>query len=203
MVHINAIADNSGPRPWEFEERDPHPDPEPWEFYDDSYSLPWTYDDGGRAAIAPRTDPGIGDFVTRAIAIATGRPYAEVYDMVDKFGRAAGYLGIACLGVPDELADELMSEITGWRWVPLHNAHFVTSDLPNETRLIARIHGHWFAVIDGVIHDIDDCVWEDDGHERRARVKDVYLPPCEPGGSGAITPSEPTLEFDDDSAPCA
>ncbi len=87
----------------------------------------------------PNATDEIRDCVTRAIAIATGRPYAEVYDMVDKFGRAAGYLGVACLGVPHELTDELMSEITGWPWVPLHNATLVTGSLPDEPRLIAHM----------------------------------------------------------------
>ena len=53
------------------------------------------HDDGGRDAVAPKADDELGDCVTCAIAIADRRPYAEVNDMVDKFGRAAGYLGIA------------------------------------------------------------------------------------------------------------
>ena len=38
----------------------------------------WAYDDGGRAAAGFKGEAG--DCVTRAIAIATGRPYREVYD---------------------------------------------------------------------------------------------------------------------------
>jgi hypothetical protein len=177
------MADYSDPEPREFEDRDP----EPWEFDDDDGSpLTWTYDDGGRAAIAPYTADDIGDCVTRATAIATRRPYAEIYDMVDKFGRTAGYLGIACLRVPHELTDELMSEITGWRWFPLHNATLVTGSLPDEPRLIVVMREHMCAVIDGVIHDVRDCVWEDDDHEHFARVEGIYLPPRSDAGPGRI-----------------
>jgi hypothetical protein len=161
----------------EFEECDP----EPWEFCDDDgYPLPWTYDDGGRAAIAPNTDDGVGDCVARAIAIATGRPHAEVYDMVDKFGRAAGYLGITCRGVPYELTELLMAEITGRR------ANLITGDLPDEPQLIAVMGNHMCAVMDGVIRDVRDCVWEDDEHEQRVSVEGVYLPPGELDAAGEI-----------------
>lgn len=162
-------------------------DPEPWEFPDDDrYPLAWVYDDGGRDAVAPKADDELGDCVTCAIAIADRRPYAEVYDMVDKFGRAAGYLGIACLGVPHGLTKELMSEITGWRWVPLYNAALVTGDLPDEFRLIAVMPNHMCAVIDGVIHDVRDCAWEDDEYEQFARVEGVYLPPGNDSGAAEL-----------------
>lgn len=133
-------------------------------------TLPWAYDDGGAGP-----GPEINDCVTRAIAIAAGRPYGEVYDMVDEFCCAAGAWAIDCEGVPIELTAKLMSEL-GWRWVPLRNASLVTGSLPDEPRLIADMPGHVCAVIDGVVHDNHDCTWDDDG--RPARVRGVYLPPC-------------------------
>ena len=42
-----------------------------------------------------------------------------------------------------------MSEITGWRWVPLDNAALVTGDLPDEFRLIAVMPNHMCAVTTG------------------------------------------------------
>jgi hypothetical protein len=80
VVRIRAIADDSAPEPWEFEDRDP----EPSEFCDDSYPLPWTYDDGGAGP-----GPEIYDCVARAIAIATGKPYTEVFSLIDVFVDAA------------------------------------------------------------------------------------------------------------------
>ena len=113
-------------------------------------TLPWAYDDGGRAAAEPEfnLEDEINDCVSRAIAIATGRPYGEVYDMVDEFGRAAGFCAIACEGVPFELTAKLMSEL-GWRYVPPHDACLVTGQLPDEPRLIADMPGHCCAVIVG------------------------------------------------------
>src|SRR6202022_2042587 len=48
-------------------------------------TLKWKYDHGGRyaAGFRPR---GVGDCVTRSIAIATGLPYATVADMVNEMG---------------------------------------------------------------------------------------------------------------------
>jgi hypothetical protein len=136
--------------------------------------LRWAYDDGGRgsAGLEFNFEDEINECVTRAIAIATGRAYGEVYDMVDEFGRAAGHLDIACEGVPFELTRELMSEI-GWRWVPLRNASLVTGSLPDEPRLIADMPGHVCAIIDGVVRDKHDCTWND--NEWPARVLGVYL----------------------------
>lgn len=51
-------------------------------------TVPWDEDDGGRAAAGFKGDTG--DCVTRAISIATGRPYREVYDMVNAAGNKAG-----------------------------------------------------------------------------------------------------------------
>jgi hypothetical protein len=52
-------------------------------------TLPWVYDDGGRyaAGFRPRD---VGDCVTRAIAIATGKPYPAVVEMVNTMGRERG-----------------------------------------------------------------------------------------------------------------
>jgi hypothetical protein len=165
---------------------DDDPDPEPWEFYDDDGSpLPWVYDDGGRGTAGPEFEDeyDIGDCVTRAIAIATGRPYANVYATVDELCRSDGDDPDAGADkyVPSELTDEVMSKF-GWRWVPLRSASLVTGSLPDEPRLVAVMSGHMCAVINGVMRDTWDCVWDDDEHEQRARVNGVYLPPeeCQP-----------------------
>jgi hypothetical protein len=47
--------------------------------------MDFTYDDGGRAAAGFKGSTG--DCVTRAIAIATGKPYREVYDALNQVAK--------------------------------------------------------------------------------------------------------------------
>ena len=56
----------------------------------------WQYNDGGRAAAGYKGQTG--DCVTRAIAIATERPYREVYDALFDASRADRDTNIARIG---------------------------------------------------------------------------------------------------------
>src|SRR5215469_13132423 len=47
----------------------------------------WVYDDGGRAAAGFKGKTG--DCVTRAIAIALEKPYAEVYESINELARVS------------------------------------------------------------------------------------------------------------------
>jgi hypothetical protein len=125
----------------------------------------WVPDDGGR------TEAGFkgkaGDCVTRAIAIATGLGYRQVHDLVDGTGRGApiwradlSYTS-ADAGVHPAIVDEVLSGELGWwdyhRFRP--STRFVLSRLP-AGRIIVELDSippHLCAVIDRVIHDIEDC----------------------------------------------
>ena len=48
--------------------------------------MTWVYDDGGRAEAGYKGSAG--DCVCRAIAIATQRPYKEVYDLINALAKA-------------------------------------------------------------------------------------------------------------------
>lgn len=128
----------------------------------------WTYDDGGRKAAGFRGEAG--DCVTRAIAIATGRPYREVYDTLNAAAKGEryrrGHLGFmaatgrgssARIGVHKVTSKEYMASI-GWRWTPTMaigtgcTVHLRADELP-KGRLIVSCSRHLVAVIDGVIHD--------------------------------------------------
>ena len=50
--------------------------------------IPWNYNDGGRAATGIRG--GRGDRVCRAVAIATGKPYREVFDLIVDYAATSG-----------------------------------------------------------------------------------------------------------------
>jgi len=124
----------------------------------------WTYDDGGRAAAGYK---GVtGDCVTRAIAIATGKPYQEVYDAINEASqcerRGSRKRGIsnARTGVYKQTIRKYLESL-GWTWVPTMQigsgckVHLRANELP-PGRLIVNVSKHTVAVIDGVIHDIYD-----------------------------------------------
>lgn len=123
------------------------------------------YDDGGRAdaGFKGTTD----DCVTRAIAIATEIPYREVYDAINEMAqyerptaRTRGKRSSARSGVFRKTYERFLTEL-GWTWVPTMQigsgctVHLRADELP-DGRVIARLSKHVCAVIDGVIHDLDD-----------------------------------------------
>jgi hypothetical protein len=145
----------------------------------------WTYDDGGRAVDGHGKGEN-GDCVCRAIAIAVGRPYREVYEELQREiqwspGRRGYHKDADGLIRPRadnerELTKQYLAE-RGWVWVPtMHigsgcKVHLRADELPSG-RLIVSVSGHLVAVIDGVIHDTSDrsregtrCVY---GYFRRA-----------------------------------
>lgn len=128
----------------------------------------YVFDDGGRAAAGFL---GLtGDCVTRAIAIATERPYAEIYALVNshaqrerpnaRAGRMRGRRSSARTGVFKSTERKVLAEL-GWRYVPTMGIgtgckiHLKDGELPMG-RLVVQVSKHLCAVIDGVLHDTDD-----------------------------------------------
>jgi hypothetical protein len=97
-------------------------------------------DDGGRC-------------VCRAVAIATERPYQEIYDRLKALMELEGPRRRS--GVEEFVQHKLM-EALGWTWVsPTHKTHLREDDLP-PGRLVVSISQNSVAVVDGVIHDTHD-----------------------------------------------
>ena len=126
--------------------------------------MKFVYDDGGRAAAGFKGTTG--DCVCRSIAIATGRPYKEVYDLINEYGkkehqgkRKSGKSS-ARTGVYKNTIKKVM-EHYGWKWTPTMligqgcKVHLQEDELP-KGRLVVNLSKHSTAVIDGVIHDIYD-----------------------------------------------
>ena len=123
--------------------------------------MEWIFNDGGR------TDAGYkgtaGDCVCRAIAIATERPYKEIYELInevakcERTGRKKRGKSSARNGVYTKTIRKVMERL-GWTWVPTMKigqgcrVHLTADDLP-AGRLVVSISGHEVAVIDGVIND--------------------------------------------------
>jgi hypothetical protein len=125
------------------------------------------YSDGGRALAGFKGNAG--DCVTRAIAIATGKPYIEVYNALNELAKTherpgarkrKGKRSSARNGVWRSTYDRYLVGL-GWQWCPQMEigstcrTHLDAAELPRG-RLICRVSKHVVAVIDHVIHDDHD-----------------------------------------------
>ncbi len=127
--------------------------------------MQWTHDDGGRQAAGYKG--AAGDCFVRAVAIATGVPYQEVYDTFNDFARTERRSkrrksrSSSRTGVYKETARRFCAAM-GLRWTPVMQigqgckVHLKTDELP-PGRLVVAVSKHWAAVIDGTLHDLSDC----------------------------------------------
>lgn len=125
----------------------------------------FVFDDGGRAATGYKGDAG--DCVTRAIAIATGLPYQQVYDLVntaavdERPSKRRRGKSSARTGVHKPISRQIMESL-GWEWTPTMQigqgckVHLRADELPRG-RLVVAVSKHLVAMVDGVIHDTHDC----------------------------------------------
>lgn len=132
----------------------------------------YVQDDGGRAAAGYKGKTG--DCCVRAFAIASGRPYQEVYDLVNqlaqsertgkrKRGKSSSRSGVY-VGTAHKLAYLLQPKWLGddkQPWTPTMGigtgckVHLRDGELPMG-RLVVNLSRHYAAVIDGVLHDDHD-----------------------------------------------
>lgn len=145
-----------------------YPDPEARMRWDGSQALDFVHDDGGREA-AGWKGKRARDCVTRAIAIASGRPYDEVYEALAK-GNAAQRIprkghkkrsaGDGIIVQRKWFKDYMFG--LGFKWRPLMRVgqgcqtHFNADEVPKTGRYVISLSKHYTAVIDGVIHDTFD-----------------------------------------------
>lgn len=128
--------------------------------------MKFQYNDGGRAAAG--FTGSASDCVTRAIAIITERPYAEVYVEINNAAHrekprrgSIGKKSSARNGVFKKTTKDYLASL-GFVWTPtMHigsgcTVHLRADELPNG-RILVAVSRHIVAVIDGVIHDTHDC----------------------------------------------
>lgn len=130
--------------------------------WDGTESMRHVFDDGGRADAGFRGRAG--DCVARAVAIASGRPYAEVYAALARgMGlqrKSKGATARNGVSVRRKWFKDYMIGL-GFRWVPTMkigegcNTHLLKNELP-DGRLVVAVSRHYTAVIDGVIRDTHD-----------------------------------------------
>jgi hypothetical protein len=125
--------------------------------------MPYVQDDGGRAAAGYKGDTG--DCVVRSVAIATGRPYQEVYDALSEGVRTqrttkrsrAKSSARDGVRVQRKWFKDYMTGL-GWEFVPTMTigsgcqVHLVKGELPMG-RLVVSVSKHYTAVVDGVVRD--------------------------------------------------
>lgn len=124
----------------------------------------WQQNDGGREAAGYKGQAG--DCVTRAIAIATGKPYQEIYDALnglavnERKGKRKRGKSSARNGVYRSTFSKYLLSL-GWQWHPTMaigqgcKVHLKADELP-QGNLIVSVSRHMVAVINGVIHDTHD-----------------------------------------------
>ncbi len=137
------------------------------QYWGGKQAMPHIRDDGGRAAAGFKGSAG--DCVCRAVAIASGRPYAEVYKALangEGSQRATRRVGKRARSarngvyVKRKWFRDYMASL-GFTWVPTMRigsgcqVHLLAGELP-QRRLVVALSGHYTAVIDGVIYDTYD-----------------------------------------------
>lgn len=131
-----------------------------------STPLPWKFDDGGRAVAGYKGQTS--DCVCRAIAIATGSAYSEVYYHLNVLGKVEvhkegrpGKRSSARTGVRKSTYRAWLREL-GWSWTPTMGigtgcrVHLAMDELPMNEPLIVEVSKHIVAVINGIVHDTHD-----------------------------------------------
>jgi len=139
-------------------------------------TIDFVYNDGGRSKYFDNKK--VGDCVTRAVAIASGMDYKEVYDFLAESNakqrvtirqkrskramrKARKVTASHGISVTRKWFKDYMKSL-GFTWTPTMfigsgcKIHLRKRELPNG-RIICNVSKHSVAVIDGVIHDTYDC----------------------------------------------
>lgn len=123
--------------------------------------MDWVFNDGGRDAAGFKGKTG--DCVCRAFAIATGKPYKEVYDDINELaksertGKNKKKKSNARTGVYRDTSRKL-AEKYGFKWIPTMavgegcKVHLVADEIPGGT-IVVKLTKHLVCVKDGVIQD--------------------------------------------------
>ena len=127
--------------------------------------MDFVFHDGGRVAAGYRG--ATGDCVTRSIAIATGKPYQEIYIALNRLaetervGKRKKRRSSSRTGVFRRTYQHYLESL-GWQWTSTMSigsgcqVHVRASELPSGP-LIVKVSRHLTAVIDGVLHDTHNC----------------------------------------------
>jgi len=131
--------------------------------------MKYNYNDGGRKAAGYKGEAN--DCVVRAVAIATGRDYREVYKELARVMASYGHERSARNGIPNKITKRYLEDHLGFEWVPTMGKgtgiqhHLRADELPSGTYIV-NLSRHLATVIDGTVHDNHD--------PRRGGTRGVY-----------------------------
>ena len=127
--------------------------------------MDFVFHDGGRVAAGYRG--ATGDCFTRSIAIATGKPYQEIYIALNRLaetervGKRKKRRSSSRTGVFRRTYQHYLESL-GWQWTSTMSigsgcqVHLRASELPSGP-LIVKVSRHLTAMIDGVLYDTHNC----------------------------------------------
>ena len=130
-----------------------------------SHAQYFQFNDGGREETGFKGQTN--DCVTRSIAIVTGKPYREIYDILNELsksertGKHKKNKSNSRLGVYKNTYKKYLISL-GLTWTPTMfvgqgcKIHLRGDELP-KGKLIISLSRHITTMIDGVIYDICDC----------------------------------------------
>lgn len=122
--------------------------------------LAFQYNDGGRSKYYKATN--VGDCVCRAITIASGKDYKEIYSLLRKESKESPRSGVR-----RKFYENVISKLGG-KWNACMTigsgcqTHLRVGEVPMSGRIICRLSHHLVAIVDGVINDTYDCSREAD-----------------------------------------
>lgn len=124
-------------------------------------------DDGGRAHWF--RNEADGDCACRSIAIASGRPYREVWDRIfvlarrhERRGKHKRSISHPDRGVYRPLMHRILVTELGFEWTPTMQVgsgctvHVRPDELPAEGRHVLSLSKHFTALVDGKLRDVHD-----------------------------------------------
>ena len=129
--------------------------------------IKFVYDDGGRSKYF--SGKNVGDCVCRAITIASGKDYKEIYDLLAKTMGESPRNGV----FTNKPCFKRMMRDLGFEWHSLAGIgvkqafHFYDGELPREGRMVCSVTKHNVAVVNNELHDIWDSRYNSFGQMRR------------------------------------
>lgn len=143
------------------------------------HTLRYTLNDGGRANAGFKGSAG--DCTVRAICIALGKPYREIYRALgDMYGEMTGGLERSARdGVALPVSYRYLTE-RGWdlTLTPRPRTYFTADEIPMQRTIIAVLPRHFAAVIDGVVMDAWDSRKSARTKSGAPKLLGFYSTPC-------------------------
>ncbi len=122
--------------------------------------MKFKYNDGGRSKYFTNKED---DSVCRSIAIATGRDYREIYNLINKYIESENldelYISNAKSNISKDICYKLLKSL-GWKWNPCmffgkgYTIHLKNGELPKKGTLIVSISNQLTCVKNNVIYDV-------------------------------------------------